>query len=268
VVNPSAVNRRKYARAQEYIRLGMWIVDPEAGVIYSRRTRKPLRGHVSQRGYIVYGVTFPGGSRGTAKTVPVLAARVIWESVHGPIPDSLEVNHKDGNKSNNSISNFELATSSGNKLHAFRTGLRKPTAGERVGVARLTEVQVREIQTLLTRGVSQAAISRQYGVSQGTISWINRGKSWKYATSAEGFQPSQTEGPLRGELNGSARLTERDVVEIHQRLSQGVYQRVIADRFSVSQQTISAIRSRKVWSHINPGVDGEQLPGTDSGAEV
>lgn len=247
--NPSAVNRRKYARAQEYIQSGAWIADPHAGVVHSRRTGKPLRTRVCDRGYHHYAVNLPGGSRETCKTIPVRIARVIWESVHGVIPDSLEVNHKDGNKSNNSISNLELTTSSENKRHAVRTGLWKPAFGERVAFARLTEAQVREIQTLLAQGVTQSVIGERYGVAQATISWINRGKSWKQASPSEDFRPSQTEGPLRGELNSAARLTDQDVSNIRDLLEQGVYQRVIADRFGVSQSTISLIKLGKAWAH-------------------
>lgn len=41
-----------------------------------------------------------------------------------------EVNHKDGNKSNNNISNLEWCTSSENQIHAFKTGLQKIKKGE------------------------------------------------------------------------------------------------------------------------------------------
>lgn len=39
-----------------------------------------------------------------------------------------EINHKDGNKTNNLVSNLERCTKSENMRHAYRTGLEKPHA--------------------------------------------------------------------------------------------------------------------------------------------
>lgn len=49
-----------------------------------------------------------------------------------PNPDGLpEVNHKDGNKANNHADNLEWCTSSYNKYHALRLGLKKPSERQR-----------------------------------------------------------------------------------------------------------------------------------------
>lgn len=57
------------------------------------------------------------------KKRPNLLHRVIAQAFI-PNPDNLpEVNHKDGNRLNNSIENLEWCTSSENQLHAYKIGL-------------------------------------------------------------------------------------------------------------------------------------------------
>ena len=59
-----------------------------------------------------------------------LVHRLVLKAFEGSSP--LEVNHKDGDKHNNQLSNLEYVTSSENKLHALKTGLKvynKPTTG-------------------------------------------------------------------------------------------------------------------------------------------
>lgn len=66
----------------------------------------------------------------------VLLHRLIAE-VFIPNPENKpEVNHIDGNKGNNAVSNLEWVTSSENKLHALRTGIKEyndPTLGLKIG---------------------------------------------------------------------------------------------------------------------------------------
>jgi hypothetical protein len=48
---------------------------------------------------------------------------LVWEAFNGPIPDRLEVNHRNGNKRDNRLENLELVTRSQNMAHAYAAGL-------------------------------------------------------------------------------------------------------------------------------------------------
>ena len=53
-----------------------------------------------------------------------------------------------------------------------------------------------------------------------------------------------------GEQNGAAKLTDVDVRSIRRLLHKGVTQQAIADRFAVTQRTISDIKLGKKWRHV------------------
>ncbi len=90
-----------------------------------------------------------------------------------------EVNHIDGNKTNNEISNLEWVTSSENKIHARDTGLVKYAKGENTANAKLTTEQVRWIRRLKGK-VTNTLLAEIYGVNQSTISLIINYKKWKH----------------------------------------------------------------------------------------
>jgi len=52
--------------------------------------------------------------------------------------------------------------------------------GEKNGCAKLTEDDVREIRRRYAGGETQAALGREYGVGQTTISWIVNRKHWRH----------------------------------------------------------------------------------------
>lgn len=86
--------------------------DAEKGIVFGARGQ-PV-GRTSRQGYV-----WIEDGRGYVGS----AHRMIWESVHGPIPSGLQINHINGIKSDNRIANLELVTPSENGLHAYRTGL-------------------------------------------------------------------------------------------------------------------------------------------------
>jgi hypothetical protein len=113
----------------------------------------------------------------------VLAHRLVWIYFFGDIPDNLEVNHKDGVKSNNCPSNLELVTRGENIEHAYQTGLREPapTRGEDSNLSKLSETVVRSILLDWQTGqYSQKDLATKYGQSKEQIHLIVRRKSWAH----------------------------------------------------------------------------------------
>ena len=95
-----------------------------------------------------------------------------------PNPNNLpEVNHKDGNRANNNVSNLEWCTRSENALHSTRV-LKKGIRAEN-GLAKLNDNQVAEIrQKFIPRKYSQRKLAKEYGVSQRAIWNILHNVSW------------------------------------------------------------------------------------------
>ena len=91
----------------------------------------------------------------------------------GEIPEGYEVNHINGDKSDNRADNLEYVTRSGNIIHAYRLALIKPKVGELNGMAKLTNDQVREIRDYVSkcskRYYGRKELAQKYGVSECTI---------------------------------------------------------------------------------------------------
>lgn len=80
------------------------------------------------------------------------------------------LNHIDGNKFNNTVSNLEWATYSENMRHARDKGLSKCT---------LQIKDIKEIRKLIIQGVSDTEIGIMFNVTRMNISMIRREVTWK-----------------------------------------------------------------------------------------
>lgn len=102
--------------------------------------------------------------------------------------ENLEVNHIDGDKSNNKLNNLEWCSGSFNVRHSLETGLKTPARGEKVGGNKLTELQVLEICERLKNGCeSLSQIAQDYGVSKHCIFDIKKKRSWEWLTKDYSF---------------------------------------------------------------------------------
>ena len=97
------------------------------------------------------------------------------EFIENPL-NKPQVNHIDGNKTNNNVANLEWCTASENIKHAWDTGLAK--RGEEHGGSKLTQNQVDQIRELIGLK-TQREIAKIFNVSSKTISNIHTGKTWK-----------------------------------------------------------------------------------------
>ena len=63
----------------------------------------------------------------------------IWEKTNGPIPRGMAVHHRDGDKANNVLENYELLTGSARSLHHWQADREEMLAHcrESIEVARL-----------------------------------------------------------------------------------------------------------------------------------
>lgn len=134
------------------------------------RILKPILGH----GYLYVNLCKADKSKQIRKQISIhrLVATAFIPNPSG----KREVNHIDGNKSNNHVSNLEWATSSENERHAVAMDLIKQ--GEEHHRAKLTNEQAYFIREN-PDGLTTCELAEMFGVAHGTISDIQLGKRYR-----------------------------------------------------------------------------------------
>lgn len=130
------------------------------GQVFSAKRMEYLIGSLSQDGYS--RVLLSGLNRFSTEIVHRLVAKMFI-----PNPDNKpEVNHINGDKSNNDYRNLEWAWSYENMEHALKTGLRKSA---------LSDEQIRRICQMLESGYSVSSIMSELDIPKHLVLGIKSG---------------------------------------------------------------------------------------------
>lgn len=113
---------------------------------------------------------------------PIDVHRLVAETF---IPNPLNlkcVNHKDGNKENNTVDNLEWCTYSDNNKHAIKMGLTNHPKGEDIKISKLKESDIRFIRENYkpnSKEYNYRKLAQRFGVSKRTIYNCVKGIIWK-----------------------------------------------------------------------------------------
>jgi len=91
-----------------------------------------------------------------------------------------QVNHIDGNKANNSVSNLEWVTPEENRKHSTYLKLQAPRRGVKHHNNKLSVKDIREIRRLCRDNCPHDMISSIYNIKPGTVSKIHLRTRWAH----------------------------------------------------------------------------------------
>lgn len=164
-----AALKTRYLKPETSGDIHRWSRADENGKLYEKGRYFKITQQVHKRsGRVYFNLTFMG------ITKSVLVNRVIALAFL-PNPDKLpQVNHLDGNKENNALSNLEWSTGQDNEKHAHATGLKTGRGSSNANV----KLTADEVLAIRESSSDYKELAQTYGVSRSTIHNIKTRKTW------------------------------------------------------------------------------------------
>jgi hypothetical protein len=140
---------------------------------------RPASGGIRQptttkKGYLRLTLSIDG------KLVGKFVHTLVLTSFIGPKPTPHhQCNHKNGIKTDASLSNLEWCTPQQNNDHAVKTGLWIPKIGENHGRSKVSMRQVQQIRKLEGK-FTASTLSKRFGVTPTAINSIWKRRNWRH----------------------------------------------------------------------------------------
>ena len=146
------------------------------GKVWSERTQKFLSFQYDKNGYVKVQMRSTDN-----KSHRYSVHRLVLENFK-PVEnmENLQVNHIDGDKKNNNLTNLEWTTSEKNIRHAIDNNLRATING----ASKLTPEQVIEIYRRATNGERNIDLGKEFNIHPDQVGRIKNKKAWKEITSS------------------------------------------------------------------------------------
>lgn len=163
------MKKEKQLILKEILESGQYVVNLENGLIYDKKMKR-LNPRKLPSGYLQIAIF--NGKRNRqkgedkARNGIYYVHQIVFFAANGFYDESLTINHKDRDKSNNSLSNLELATMKEQHAHMAATS----TTRTRVNPSRLIRgEEIREIRRLVKEGFNQSQIAKELDLNRLTV---------------------------------------------------------------------------------------------------
>jgi DNA-binding Xre family transcriptional regulator len=210
------------------------------GIIYSSITNKLISKTFNHNGYVVATIIDDNDFR-----APRRIHRLVYETYIGKLDDSMVIDHKDGNKFNNDITNLEQVTQEINIRRALDTGLDKRKRWDVDTIHKICQLLESNYSTYQIIDILKFDISDYRDI---TLLIHNLIHSKLYVNITNKYKIKN----YNSAINKKDRvLLEEDVLYIWNSLKEKSESlKSLSDKYKCSSSTIAKIRDGKSWKKI------------------